>query len=89
VAARCGPFRKAAGFTEPHFSGGDAHLPTPRNIKDWIETVWGRGYLLREPSEHEVLISAWARLFSGHHVLLGIDAVDLEYVLGYIQTGSW
>jgi len=26
--------------------------------KDYIETVWGRGYVLREPSEHEARISA-------------------------------
>jgi two-component system cell cycle response regulator CtrA len=29
--------------------------------KDYIETVWGRGYVLREPSENEVRISATAR----------------------------
>jgi two-component system, cell cycle response regulator CtrA len=28
------------------------------NGKDYIETVWGRGYLLREPSEVEARISA-------------------------------
>jgi DNA-binding response OmpR family regulator len=26
--------------------------------KDYIETVWGRGYVLREPSEDEARISA-------------------------------
>ena len=26
--------------------------------KDYIETVWGRGYILREPSEDEAKISA-------------------------------
>jgi two-component system cell cycle response regulator CtrA len=28
------------------------------NGKNYIETVWGRGYILREPSEHEAKISA-------------------------------
>jgi DNA-binding winged helix-turn-helix (wHTH) protein len=26
--------------------------------KDYIETVWGRGYVLREPSEDEARITA-------------------------------
>jgi two-component system cell cycle response regulator CtrA len=26
--------------------------------KDYIETVWGRGYVLREPTEDQVRISA-------------------------------
>src|SRR4029077_16857291 len=26
--------------------------------KNYIETIWGRGYALREPSEHEIMISA-------------------------------
>jgi two-component system cell cycle response regulator CtrA len=28
------------------------------NGKDYIETIWGRGYVLREPSDHEVITSA-------------------------------
>jgi two-component system cell cycle response regulator CtrA len=28
------------------------------NGKDYIETIWGRGYVLREPSDHEVMTSA-------------------------------
>jgi two-component system cell cycle response regulator CtrA len=28
--------------------------------KNYIETVWSRGYVLREPSEDEVKISAFA-----------------------------
>ena len=28
------------------------------NGKDYIETVWGRGYMLREPDEHKAKISA-------------------------------
>jgi two-component system cell cycle response regulator CtrA len=28
------------------------------NGKDYIETIWGRGYVLREPSDHEVVTSA-------------------------------
>ena len=26
--------------------------------KDYVETVWGRGYVLRDPSEDQVKISA-------------------------------
>jgi len=33
-------------------------LANASNGKDYIETVWGRGYVLREPSEDEVRISA-------------------------------
>jgi two-component system cell cycle response regulator CtrA len=28
------------------------------NGKEYIETIWGRGYVLREPSDHEVMTSA-------------------------------
>ena len=28
------------------------------NGKDYIETVWGRGYMLREPTEIEAKVSA-------------------------------
>jgi two-component system, cell cycle response regulator CtrA len=33
-------------------------LANASNGKDYIETVWGRGYVLREPSEDETRISA-------------------------------
>jgi two-component system, cell cycle response regulator CtrA len=33
-------------------------LASASNGKDYIETVWGRGYVLREPHEDEVKISA-------------------------------
>src|SRR6058998_1067962 len=33
-------------------------LANASNGKDYIETVWGRGYVLREPSDHEAQISA-------------------------------
>jgi two-component system cell cycle response regulator CtrA len=33
-------------------------LASASDGKDYIETVWGRGYVLREPSENEVRISA-------------------------------
>jgi two-component system, cell cycle response regulator CtrA len=33
-------------------------LANTSNGKDYIETVWGRGYVLREPSEDEARISA-------------------------------
>jgi len=33
-------------------------LSAASNGKDYIETVWGQGYTLREPHEHEVRISA-------------------------------
>jgi two-component system, cell cycle response regulator CtrA len=33
-------------------------LANASNGKDYIETVWGRGYVLREPSEDEARISA-------------------------------
>ena len=30
----------------------------PRDGKNYIETVWGRGYVLREPTEDEARIPA-------------------------------
>jgi two-component system, cell cycle response regulator CtrA len=33
-------------------------LASASNGKDYIETVWGRGYVLREPTEDEARISA-------------------------------
>jgi two-component system cell cycle response regulator CtrA len=33
-------------------------LASASDGKDYIETVWGRGYVLREPTEHEARISA-------------------------------
>ena len=33
-------------------------LATASNGKDYIETVWGRGYLLREPEEVSAKMSA-------------------------------
>jgi two-component system, cell cycle response regulator CtrA len=33
-------------------------LASASNGKDYIETVWGRGYVLREPSEDEARVSA-------------------------------
>jgi two-component system cell cycle response regulator CtrA len=33
-------------------------LASASDGKDYIETVWGRGYVLREPSEDEARISA-------------------------------
>jgi two-component system, cell cycle response regulator CtrA len=33
-------------------------LSSASNGKNYIETVWGRGYVLREPSEDEARISA-------------------------------
>jgi two-component system cell cycle response regulator CtrA len=33
-------------------------LASASNGKDCIETIWGRGYILREPSQHKVMISA-------------------------------
>jgi two-component system cell cycle response regulator CtrA len=33
-------------------------LATASNGKDYIETVWGRGYVLREPHEDEAKMSA-------------------------------
>jgi two-component system cell cycle response regulator CtrA len=33
-------------------------LASASDGKDYIETVWGRGYVVREPSENEVRISA-------------------------------
>jgi two-component system cell cycle response regulator CtrA len=33
-------------------------LASASNGKDYIETVWGRGYVLREPSDDEARISA-------------------------------
>ena len=33
-------------------------LANASNGKDYIETVWGRGYQLREPFEHKIRISA-------------------------------
>jgi two-component system, cell cycle response regulator CtrA len=33
-------------------------LASASDGKDYIETVWGRGYVLREPSEEEARISA-------------------------------
>jgi two-component system cell cycle response regulator CtrA len=33
-------------------------LATSAGGKNYIETVWGRGYVLREPDENEILESA-------------------------------
>jgi two-component system, cell cycle response regulator CtrA len=33
-------------------------LANASNGKNYIETVWGRGYVLREPNEHETRVSA-------------------------------
>jgi two-component system cell cycle response regulator CtrA len=33
-------------------------LASASNGKDYIETVWGRGYVLREPLDDEARISA-------------------------------
>jgi two-component system, cell cycle response regulator CtrA len=33
-------------------------LASAADGKDYIETAWGRGYVLREPSEHEARVSA-------------------------------
>ena len=33
-------------------------LANASNGKNYIETVWGRGYVLREPVDNEVRISA-------------------------------
>jgi two-component system cell cycle response regulator CtrA len=33
-------------------------LAKASNGKDYIETVWGRGYVLREPHEHNAAMSA-------------------------------
>jgi hypothetical protein len=34
-------------------------LANTSNDRNCIETVWGRGYMLREPSEDEAKIPAW------------------------------
>src|SRR5207302_8753615 len=34
-------------------------LANASNGKNYIETVWGRGYVLREPSDEDARIPAW------------------------------
>jgi two-component system cell cycle response regulator CtrA len=59
------PFHKDGGMDEPELKIIDVFicklrkkLANASNGKNYIETVWGRGYVLREPAEEEVKIPA-------------------------------
>jgi two-component system cell cycle response regulator CtrA len=57
--------RRYSGMDEPEIKIIDVFicklrkkLASSSNGKNYIETVWGRGYILREPSEDEAKMSA-------------------------------
>ena len=53
--------------------------------KDYIETIWGRGYVLHEPSENGVQVSANSRAL---HFLVAMSGPTSERIASRVARSS-